>query len=119
MVNEGDFVVRQRPQKIDGLVEKERRNRRTREAQAVEGIGDFGVEARWGAEVRIACSTTIEESTALHTEWAINKPAHNDGGVDDKGRRRHSGYMSLYPPASRAVISSSTGSGSCERSTPR
>jgi len=89
VVNEGNPVVRQRLEKIDGLVLREDWHRWARETQTVQGIGHFRVEARGGQETGIACATMLEKGAALCAEWAVNKPTHHDGGVDDKGRSRH------------------------------
>jgi len=117
MVNESDFVVRQGAQETLSSSRCERTLCRWRETQTIQGIGNLGIEATRSQKTRIACPTAIKESPALRAKGAISKPAHNDGGIDDECGGGHEGYGSRYP-ASRAFMSSSTGSGRRVKSTP-
>ncbi len=89
MVDEGDLVVRHGLEQIARIVEEECGDRRTREARAVQGVRHFGVEAGGGEEARIARATPMEEGAAFHSERAVDKPPHDNGRIDDKGRCRH------------------------------
>ncbi len=96
-VDKSDLKARHATQEIDGLARDERRRDDWGETEAIEGIGDLGIQAGGGKKACVEDAAAVEERLALRAKWAVNEPAHDDRGIDNEsrgGRWRH-----LFPAA--------------------